>query len=156
MTVGDQSLEEPNPVLPLGPIVLYSLIWHPQQLYWTKLLCVMGMGCFVRISKRRGATEVLRKSGLMFVCLFSIERPLEWGLWQLSWDPKGEKKLPSRWRTFQAEGPVVSGDGKALACVGTWALLGGDGEVAKGQLQRSFGTWLRSLGFILKACSKPY
>ena len=37
----------------------------------------MGMGCFVRISKRRGATEVLRKSGMMCVCLFSIERPLE-------------------------------------------------------------------------------
>ena len=46
--------------------------------------------------------------------------------------------------------------GRALSSLMMRLLLGGDGEVAKGQLQRSFGTWLRSLGFILKACSKPY
>ena len=68
--------------------------------------------------------------------------------------PKGEKKLPSRWRTFQAEGPVGSGGRKASASVGTSALLGHDGETGRGQLQRTLWTWLRSLGFILKAWSK--
>lgn len=48
---------------------------------------------------------------------------------ELSWDLNSDKKLPSRGRTFQVEGPLGFGGGKDLACEG----LSPAGEVMEKQ-----------------------
>ena len=69
--------------------------------------------------------------------------------------PKGGKEAAEQVENLPRRGTSSVWRWEGLGLCGHLMDDVGDGEAVKSQLQRSFGAWLRSLGFILKACSKP-
>ena len=119
--------QEPNPVLPLGAMGLYSLIWCPWWLYRTKLLWITRTDCVIRISVRRGATEVLRMS--------------EWCVWVCSWQRSfwGEVTVglrPKGWK--EAAEQVENIPSRGTSGVWRWESLGLCGHLSPVR------TWWRS------------